>query len=319
MSAVDFLRSSRILIVAGKGGVGKTTVGATLGVASARSGLDTLLIELEGHSTLGRPFGIDDLPYEDVDLIEPGEGRLRGRRITPDEALVDYLSGHGLDRIGGRLAQTGTIDVVATAAPGIRDLLTLGKIRQIEATEDVDLIIVDAPAAGHAVTFLRSAAGLSEAGADGPVKEQADLVSQMLSDDARCQVVLVSLAEETPITEVIETAYSLEDDVGIALGPIVINGLMPSIDGLEAGLDALKSSRSKLNNARRAAANYRLTRRSSQAAEVERLDVELPLPRIDLPMIFRAGLDEASIDELTDVLLPQLEALGRATNDKTPS
>lgn len=312
MSAVEFLRSSRILIVAGKGGVGKTTVGATLGVASARSGLNTLLVELEGHSTLGRAFGIDELPYEDVDLIDPDQGRLRGRRITPDEALVDYLSGNGLDRITGRLARTGTIDVVATAAPGIRDLLTLGKIRQIEETEDVDLIVVDAPAAGHAVTFLRSAAGLSEAGADGPVKEQADLVAAMLSDDARCQVVLVTLAEETPITEVIETAYSLEDDVGVALGPIVVNSLVPPLDGLDDELSSLGSSRSKVNNARRAAAKYRIARRRSQAEEVDRLDIELPLPRIDLPMLFRAGLDRASIDELTEAMLPQLEALGRA-------
>ncbi len=296
--------------MAGKGGVGKTTVGATIGVASARSGLDTLLIELEGHSTLGRPFGIDELPYSDVDLVTGEPGRLRGRRITPDEALVDYLSGHGLDKISGRLARTGTIDVVATAAPGIRDLLTLGKIRQIETGEAADLIIVDAPAAGHAVTFLRSAAGLSEAGADGPVKEQADLVAAMLADDSRCQVVLVSLAEETPITEVIETAYSLEDDVGVSLGPIVVNGLVPSLEGLEAASASIGSSRSKLNKARRAAAEYRLTRRSSQASEIARLDVELPLPRIDLPMLFRAGLDEQSINELTDVMLPQLEALG---------
>ncbi len=313
MSATDFLRTSRILIVAGKGGVGKTTVGATIGVAAARSGLNTLLVELEGHSTLGRAFGFDELPYEDVDLFAPsdgGPGHLRGRRITPDEALIDYLSGHGLDRITGRLARTGTIDVVATAAPGIRDLLTLGKIRQIEATEDVDLIVVDAPAAGHAVTFLRSAAGLSEAGADGPVKEQADLVSAMLSDDARCQVILVTLPEETPITEVIETAYSLEDDVGIALGPIVVNGLIPTIPGLEAELRDLGTSRSKINRARREAATYRLGREQSQATEVERLDIELPLPRIELPHLFRAGLDEASVHELTDALLPQLHDLG---------
>lgn len=250
------------------------------------------------------------MPYEDTDLIEAGEGRLRGRRITPDEALVDYLSGNGLDRISGRLARTGTIDVVATAAPGIRDLLTLGKIRQIEENENVDLIVVDAPAAGHAVTFLRSAAGLSEAGADGPVKDQADLVSEMLADDTRCQVVLVTLAEETPISEVIETAYSLEDDVGIALGPIVVNSLVPAMPGLEAELNDLGNSRSKINRARRAAAKYRIARRQSQADEVKRLDVELPLPRIDLPMLFRAGLDEASISELTDVMLEQLDALG---------
>ncbi len=315
-----FFAASHILIVAGKGGVGKTTVGASLGVASARSGLDTLLVELEGHSTLGRSFGHEHLPYEDLDLtdddpttVEAG-GRLRARRITPDDALVDYLTGHGLQRISGRLTENGTIDVVATAAPGIRDLLALGKIRQITAeTGAPDLIIVDAPASGHALTFLRAATGLAEAGAEGPVKEQADLVAAMLADERQARVMLVTLPEETPVSELIETAFSLEDDVGIALAPLVVNSVTPSIPGLESELKALDKSLKKksptLDHARSRAAHHRLRQEATQRSEIERLTTELPLPRIELPRLVRAGLGRADISALADALQSQIDEL----------
>ncbi len=303
--------------------MGKTTVGASLGVASARSGLDTLLVELEGHSTLGRAFGHDELPYEDVDVsgddpaIESSGGRLRARRITPDDALADYLTGHGMSRISGRLTDNGTIDVVATAAPGIRDLLALGKIRQITAEADrPDLIVVDAPASGHALTFLRAATGLAEAGAEGPVKEQADLVAAMLADADQCQVMLVTLPEETPVSELVETAFSLEDDVGIALAPLVVNAMTPSIPGLDTELEALEKRMgprgSKLDRARLKAAKLRLRQQANQAGEVERLTGELPLPRIELPRLQRAGLTRADIDGLADIVTEQLERLEHA-------
>jgi len=106
MTAVDFFSASRVLIVAGKGGVGKTTVGATVGIAAARAGLRTHIVELEGRSNLGIPFGVDELTHRPATLIEPtsSSGRLRGSRLTPDQALGDYLIDHGL-RIGGRLAK----------------------------------------------------------------------------------------------------------------------------------------------------------------------------------------------------------------------
>ncbi len=137
MNAVDFFSASRVLIVAGKGGVGKTTVGATVGIAAARAGLRTHIVELEGRSNLGIPFGVETLTHRPSTLIEPTKstGRLRGSRLTPDQALGDYLVDHGL-RIGGRLAKFSAIEIVTTTAPGIRDLLTLGKIRSLEEGDE---------------------------------------------------------------------------------------------------------------------------------------------------------------------------------------
>lgn len=304
----EYLAASNVLIVAGKGGVGKTTVGASLAIAATRSGSDVLLIELEGHSNLSTTFGLDDLNYDEVEIdLRPHKtelpsgapGTLRARQIGPDDALADYLEKAGLGAVSKRLTKSGAMEVVSTAAPGIRDLLTLGKIRQLEQAKTADLIVVDAPAAGHAMTFLTAAAGLADSTTSGPVREQADQVLEMFGDDSRCQVVLVTLAEETPVTETIETAYSLEEEVGIKLGPVVINGLWPSIDGLaEAAKDLGKNAGVVAD-----AANHRLARISAQQLEIRRLGSELPLRQIHLPFLFRSSFGPEELDELADVLL----------------
>lgn len=309
--------ASKVVIVAGKGGVGKTTVGATMGLAAARRGLDVLLVELEGHSNLGGLFGVGPLPYEPIEL-DPGgaPGRIRARRVTPDEALIDYLAGHGLHRLTRRLVRSGAIDVVTSAAPGIRDLLILGKVRQLEQGGDADVIIVDAPAAGHAVTFLRSAAGMASSATVGPVRDQAGEALAMLSDPARCQVVLVTLPEETPVTELIETAFSLEDEVGVALGPVVVNAVWPSVDGLDTDPVAIAAAAGAPldpTSARslRRAAGFHVERYASQQQEIARLAAELPLPRIVLPRVFAERLGRPELDHLADRLGREVDRVAR--------
>src|SRR4029077_13687238 len=113
-----------------------------------------------------------------------------------------------------------------TAVPGMKGILVLGKVKSIEEQRVADLVIVDAPAAGHAVTFLLSARGLLEAVRVGPIRKQAQDVVDLISDPKRCQVLLVTLAEETPVSEVVDTAFAIEDRAGVALGPVVINGCL---------------------------------------------------------------------------------------------
>lgn len=313
---VGMFEASKVVVVAGKGGVGKTTVGAALGLAAARAGAEVLLVELEGHSRLGALFGGGDLGYEPVELASDGiAGRVRGRRITPDEAFLDYLAGHGLHRLTRRLVRTGAIDVITSAAPGIRDLLTLGKIRAVEQSGEADLIVIDAPAAGHALTFLRSAAGMAEAATVGPVREQAEEALALLTDPARCQVVLVALAEETPVTELVETAYSLEDEVGVALGPLVVNAVWPPIRGLDpepAAVSAVAVDHPAVAAGLRSAAAFRRARCDDQQAQLDRLARELPLPRIVLPQVFSDHLGPDELGVLADALAEQATLPGAA-------
>ena len=157
MDLERFCSASRVVIVAGKGGVGKTTVTAALATAATRTGMSVLIVEVEGKSGLAACFDRPPLTYEEQEL-RPG---LRARTLTPDEALIEYLEDHGMRRISRRLTATGALDVVATAVPGHEGHPRAGKVKALERAGAADLIVLDAPAAGHAISFLMSAAGCS--------------------------------------------------------------------------------------------------------------------------------------------------------------
>ena len=332
MNPRAFCTSTRVLIVAGKGGVGKTTVSAALARMASLAGLRTLLVEIEGRSGLPGLFGLGGaLDYHEVVLSKAGDpagaGEVRARTLTPDDALVEYLDDHGMRRISKRLSRTGMIDVVATAVPGIKDILVLGKVKQLErggrggekldpeeAGHLADLIVVDAPAAGHAVTFLESARGLLDAVRVGPIRGQAQEVADLLRDPARTRVLLVTLPEETPVNELVETAYALEDRVGVQLAPVVVNGVYPPLDGLEADpTDAARKEGIELDPAEadslRAAAGFRLQRQLLQAEQMERLATALPLPQLRLPYVFADRLGRPELDGLAAELAMAVEGL----------
>lgn len=315
VTAHDFFAASNILIVAGKGGVGKTTVGACLAVAAARAGFDTLLIELEGFSHLAHTLQVDSLGYEPRTVnhrdqaTETGSGgRLRAMQLRPEEALADYLDRTGMGPLINRVSRTGAVEVVTAAAPGIRDLVTLGKIRQMEQAGIADLIVVDAPASGHAITFLTCAEAMAASSSSGPIREQADQVLAMLGDDTRCQVLLVTLPEETPVSETVETAFAIEDRVGLKLGPVVVNSVWPAVDGLERRLSEVGKDNA-VDPKLVAAARFRLDRQADQKAQIDRLTRELPLAQIKLPHLFRADMNLAAIGELAETFTDQVNTL----------
>ena len=296
--------------------MGKTTLGATLGVAAARSGLDVLIVQTQGPQERGgngsvdplaRFFGGEPLGYAPRELLSAAPGRLRGCSLGADAALIEYLEHNGLDRLirlalpaGGRPA----LELLTAAIPGIRDLLLLGKIRQLESSGAAELIIVDAPSSGHTVTFLRSAVALSETDS-GPIREQAALAAEFLVDADRCQVALVTLAEETPVTETIETAFAIEDELGVKLAPLLINARWPELVGL-ADAAGNGDRRSRRVRDRRAAADFRLRRIAAEQMEVERLAVELPLPQLHFPHLGLLGLgNEADVNALVRYVEPE--------------
>ena len=316
MDSAQFLTAPRVTIVAGKGGVGKTTAAITLAVAASRLGLRTLLVEVEGKSTTSALFGVGTVGYDEVELIAPGrgEGGLVARTLTPDDALIEFLQDHGLKRISNRLVSSGALDMVVTATPGIKDVLILGKIKQLERARVADVIIIDAPAAGHAISFLRSAQGLLDAVKVGLIETQAREVRDLLADPTRSQVILATLPEETPVNELTETAYSLEDQVGVALGPVVVNGLYPPLPGLEVDPEVAATELGAMLQAGEAdslrlAAGFRRERIGLQSVQLERLNRELPLPQLRLPFLFTSQITRDDIDHLATVMIEGIEAL----------
>jgi anion-transporting ArsA/GET3 family ATPase len=271
---LQFLTDAHVVIVAGKGGVGKTTVTAILARAAANRGLRVLVVELDGKPALAKLIG-DDVGY---------------LALTPSAALAEYLDTHGLGRVARRLATSGVIDVVATAAPGIDDIVVLGKIKQLEQSGSYDLIVVDGPAAGHATTFLMAPVDLLKLVRGGPIRSQAIDVSELLTNPARSQVVLVTLPETTPVNEVLETAEALRQAGGLRLGPVVVNSFD---EGEDLHVD-LAPEDSPL----RRAAEFRNARRALHRREAHRLADTLDRPQIRLPLVASAGMDKDAIDQL---------------------
>ncbi len=201
----------------------------------------------------------------------------------------------------------------------------LGKVKQLELSRTADLIVLDAPAAGHAVNFLLSPRGLLDAVKVGPIQKQASEVVELLTDPARCQVLLVTLPEETPVNELIDTAYAVEDRAGVALGPIVVNGCMPPMGPVGDGeLDDELHGRAGVRadaaatgwladehelDALARAAEFRAGLLHRQAVQCARLDAGLPLPQLRLPYFFTADVGPAEIEVLADELTLGIAAL----------
>jgi anion-transporting ArsA/GET3 family ATPase len=313
MELAEWCSSSRVIILAGKGGVGKTTTAAALSVAAARAGRRVLLVELEGKSGLASMFGVE--PFEGEREVYPG---LRVLALAPDEALVEYLETHGLGKMSRRLVSTGALDIVATAVPGMKEILVLGKVKALQRAQAADVIVVDGPAAGHAVTFLLSPKGLLDAVRVGPVLTQAVEVTEMLADPDRAQVMLVTLPEETPVNETAETAEAFIDRIGLALGPLVVNGVYPDrrLDGLdtpdgiravsaEAGVDISEGDVERLARA----AHFLTSRRRLQVEQLARLSARLAVPQVVLPFLFSADIGPAELEVLAEALTAGLSAL----------
>jgi anion-transporting ArsA/GET3 family ATPase len=272
---LQFVSTTRVAIVAGKGGVGKTTVTAVLARAAIRRGLRVAVVELDGKPTL--------------DQLLPDVGV---QHISATVALGEYLDTHGLSRVAKRLTSSGIIDVVATASPGIDDIVVLGKIKQLERSGVYDLVIVDGPAAGHAITFLLSAKSLLSTVRGGPIASQATEVAAMLADPTRARVVLVTLPEATPVNEAVETATALTDRIGVQLTPVVVNAV-------DAGPE-LQADAAPEGSAMRAAAVFRNARRALHSAEREHLAEALALPQLVLPLVPGSMLDADAVDRLAD-------------------
>jgi anion-transporting ArsA/GET3 family ATPase len=307
---VAFFRRSSVLVVAGKGGVGKSTVSAAIAVAAASCGLRVLAVELEGRGELPRALGLDGtLTWDERDaLADASGGAVAARRIRPDDALVEWLQAHAMGPVVRRLRTSGALEVVAFAIPGIREVLVLGKLKAIERTGDFDLLVVDAPATGHAITLLTSPSGLATVARGGPVRRNTEEVTDMLGDPARCRVVLVTLPRELAVDETIEAAFEVEDRAGVKLSEVIVNQYVAPNAALDEPLGASDAAllAPSIADAVEEARRFESSRQHAAAAEVDRLAQALPLRQLTLPRLDadRIGPDETRA--LANALLAEI-------------
>ncbi len=303
---------SNVVVVAGKGGVGSSTVAAALAIAGARHGADVLFVSVDGRPGMGPLLG--GRPISDRDQVMrriDGGGVVRARTIPAEQAFGDYLELKGVGGLLRRAASAASLPMIAAATPGLEHLLVLGKIKEMERDNEADLIVVDAPPAGHAAPFLRSATGLSDVVTSGPVLEQAEDVTAMLSDPQRCRALLVALPEETPITEVIELALDVGDSppdgLGVELLPIIVNACWRERPGLDKSpAMSARSHRHRLSDRARDelahAAAFGRSRLLQQREQLARLADLRPEPIVTLPRLPTPDLGPDDVLVLADAL-----------------
>lgn len=218
----------RLHVVSGKGGVGKTTVAAALAISLAHEGKHVLLVEVENRHGIARLFGREPLPYEEVPLIDTGDGgKVSALAIDPEAAFAEYLDIFYNMRLAGTVLRTlGAIEFVTTIAPGTRDVLLTGKVKETverhEADRPVyDAVVLDAPPTGRLVRFLNVTSDVAGLAAVGAVNKQALSVIRLLRSDA-CAVHLVATPEELPVREALDAIDELRA-AQLPVGRLIVN------------------------------------------------------------------------------------------------
>ena len=296
------LQDRRLLYVTGKGGVGKTTAAAAIGLAAAEAGRRTVVCEVSEQDRVSRAFRREGVTAEtEVQLAE----NLWAITIDPTKALQEWLA----KQLGGgaplrMMTRSHAFQYFVAAAPGAKELITIAKVWELAQlsrwdarNRTYDLVVVDAPASGHGLAMLTAPSTFGEIARVGPIRRQAFKIRDMLTDPRRTGYVAVALPEEMPVNETLELGTRLQDAIGMGLDAIVVNGVYPArFSGKEA--EALRAAAANglepeaLSAVAAALTEYERAR--MQRSHVRRLKREADAPVHTLPFLFESevGLDE---------------------------
>jgi anion-transporting ArsA/GET3 family ATPase len=306
----------RLLFVTGKGGVGKSTVAMALGLATARQGLRTVVAELASQEHAQRLFERDGHAFREIQLAK----NLFTISIDPQHAMDEYLQVK-VGALGHALSSSRLFAAFAMATPGMRELLSIGKVWELAQLErrtrggsPYDLVIVDAPASGHGLALLRTPRTFASIARVGPIAHQARTIAETIADRRITGVVAVATAEEMPVNETIGLSSELADD-GVDLDLVIVNGLYPERfgeDDVDELLTALQRTRSQRSRSALRAALSEHARVRTQQAQRDRLTAEVVGPVVDLPYVFAEQIGPAELDGLADALVAQLGSISRS-------
>lgn len=310
----------RLVFVTGKGGSGKSSVAAALGLTAARRGLRTMLAEIAQRDHAARALGAT--PGGPASTERQLADRLWAISVDPRHALEEYLADQlPVRALGEALGHSRTFGYLAAATPGMAELLTVGKLwelaqpqRRRPGARGYDIVIVDAPASGHGVGILRTPATFASAARVGPVSRHARIIAATITDPAVSGVIAVVRPEEIPVSETIELQRELRSRLGVELDLVVANGVAPTRFSARdaAALDRV-SPRLPTGPAAAAlnAAQVEHARALRQRAQLARLRRATRLSPVRLPLLAATGeLGLEGCEQLSGVLERALAGAG---------
>jgi anion-transporting ArsA/GET3 family ATPase len=297
------LLDKRLIFITGKGGVGKSTVATVLGLCASRRGLRTIVVELSGQDRIQRAFGHEGEHFEEVELAP----QLFTISVDPQHAMDEYLRVK-TGALGHALGSTRLFQTFAMATPGMRELLTIGKVwelaqlhRRTRGGSPYDLVVVDAPATGHGVGILRTPRTFADIARVGPIAHQGRQIATTIGDRTFTGVVAVATPEEMPVNETLALRDALRRE-RLTLDAVIVNAVYPprfdprEADELKAAMDAAESPLAR--SALRAALSEH-ARAATQQDQQARLSEGLRMAPIVLPFVFADHLRPAELDFLS--------------------
>jgi anion-transporting ArsA/GET3 family ATPase len=306
---------ARLHVVTGKGGTGKTSVAAALALGLAAGGRRTLLVEVEGRQGIAQLFGTEALPYAERHLADaPGGGEVSALAVDAEEALLEYLDMfYKLGAAGRALRKFGAIDFATTIAPGLRDVLLTGKVKEattrtVDQRRVYDAVVLDAPPTGRIGRFLNVTAETARLAKMGPIKTQSDGVSALLRSPMTA-VHVVTLLEEMPVQETVDAIAELTS-LGFGVGRVIVNGTsaplptgrLVSEAELTRGLRAagLTASAGIVSGLHHEARDLMIRRELEDSLRTDLVDLGVPL--VELPLL-PDGVDRAGLEVLAATLV----------------
>ena len=320
------LSKARLHFVTGKGGTGKSTIAAALALTLAAGGRKVLLIEVEGRQGIAQLFDVPPLPYQELKIATAERGgQVIALAIDIEAAFLEYLDMfYNLGIAGRAMRRIGAIEFATTIAPGLRDVLLTGKIKESVVRVDknrlpvYDAVVVDAPPTGRIARFLDVTKAVSDLAKGGPVHSQSEGVVKLLHSD-QTAIHLVTLLEALPVQETLEAIEELAE-MELPIGSVIVNRNIPTYlepvdlakaaegdvdaDSVQAGLEMAGIKLSDKDFAGLLTETIQhATRIAARAETAQQLDA-LHVPRLELPAI-SDGVDLGSLYELSESLAQQ--------------